>query len=93
LTSISAKHSSSSPDRLPVNAGGFHHDLLDTERLEPVTQRQKPLHGGLKLRDLLGQRAAFPDAQARGHAGLMHIQRARPFNNPLHHQPPSVARR
>jgi hypothetical protein len=39
--------------RPPVDARGLHRDLPHTERLEPVAQREQPLHRGAELGDLL----------------------------------------
>jgi hypothetical protein len=48
------------------------------------------MHGRLKLRYLLLKLTTLPDTNARGHARLVHIQRARALNDPLHHRLPSI---
>ena len=79
------------PHRLPVHAGRLHRDLLDPERLKPVAQRQQTVHGRLELRHVLLELAPLPDTHARGHARLVHVQRARTLNDPSISQLPSVS--
>ena len=78
------------PHRLPINAGGLHRDLPDPQRLQPVAQRQQTMNGRRKLRHALLKLTTLPDTNARGHARLVHIQRAGALNDPLHHQFPSI---
>ena len=70
------------PHRLPIHAGGLHRDLLDPERLQPVAQRQQTLNRRLELRQVLLKLASLPDPHARGHARLVHVERARALNDP-----------
>jgi hypothetical protein len=76
------------PDRLPVDAGRFHRDLLDGERLEPVPQRQQTVDGRLELRHVLLELAPAPDAHARRHARLVYVERAWALHHPLQLGPP-----
>ena len=84
LTSISSKRSSRiAQHRLPVHAGRFHRDLLDSERLEPVAQRRAdPWTVVWNSAMCSCELAAVPDAHARRDARLVHIQRARALNDP-----------
>ena len=43
-----------------------------------------------ELRDVLGQLALLPHPHAGRHRRLVHVQRARALNDPLHHEPPSI---
>ena len=78
------------PARLPIHAGGFHRDPRDVERFQPIPERKQIVNGGLELGDMLLKFAAVPDPHARGHARLVHVQRARAINDPVHHQPPEA---
>jgi hypothetical protein len=59
-------------------------------RRRELAQRQQTMNGPLKLRDQLLKLTTMPDTNARGHARLVDIQRARALNDPLHHQLPSI---
>jgi hypothetical protein len=78
------------PHRLPINTGGLHHDLLDPERLQPVPQRQQTMDSRSELRHVLLELALLPNANARGNARLVYVQRAGALNDPFHQQLPSV---
>jgi hypothetical protein len=73
------------PDRLPVDAGGFHRDMRDPVRGQPVAQRHQTLHGGGELGQLrLATPGLVRDAHARGHLRLMDIERADALEDRLH---------
>jgi hypothetical protein len=74
------------PDRLPIHAGGLHHDLADGVRGQPVAQRQQPPDrrgelGHVRRAPTIGRRRAH----ASGDAGLVDIERRDPLDDDLHH--------
>jgi len=76
------------PDRLPVVAGGLHHDVRHAVCPQPVGQYQQPGHRRLELLDLadpLAVGARHPDA--RGHLRLMDVQRALARHDHVHPDP------
>ena len=66
---LTSMHSNSSSriahDRLPIDAGGLHHDLRDAVRGQPVAQRQQPADRRRELRHVLLAPAALVRAPAR----------------------------
>jgi hypothetical protein len=78
------------PYRPPVDAGGFHRDVRDPVRLEPVGHRQQPAHGRLELLHLLATGAPIlaRHPHARRHLLLVHVKRARPVDHSIHRSPP-----
>ncbi len=79
------------PDRLPVDAGGLHGDLLDPVGAKPIAQPEQAGHGG----DELGQVLLAPaprrrQAHAGGHLGLVHVQAGDALKDGLHQALPSL---
>ncbi len=70
---------------LPVDARGLHRHLGRAVRLQPVAQREQPLHRRLELRQmLLAPTAPSRHTHTRGHLLLMHIQRRRALDDRFH---------
>ena len=62
------------PDRLPVDAGGFHHDIRTTFRCKPIGQGYQFLGGCLERPDFCRHLAASQMTNAGHHRLLVNIQ-------------------
>jgi hypothetical protein len=72
------------PGRLPVDAGGLHHHLLDPVRSQPIAQAEQSADRGGELRDVfLTLAARVRAAHARGDVRLVN-QRRRALDDQLH---------
>jgi hypothetical protein len=76
------------PRRLPIDAGGLHHHLLDLMRAQPVAQGEQAADRGHKLRDaLLALPALIRDAHTCGDLRLVDVQRRRALDDRVHLAP------
>ncbi len=74
------------PDRLPIHAGRFHHDLTDPVRGQPVAQSQQPPDRRGELRQMrLAAAVIGRHPHARRHAGLVDIERRDTVDDHVHH--------
>jgi hypothetical protein len=62
------------PDRLPIDPGRLHHDMIDVMAVEPFPQRQQIRRRRLEAPDLLLDSAVPRQPNARHHRLLVNIK-------------------
>jgi hypothetical protein len=73
------------PDRLPIVAGGLHHDVRDLVRAQPVGHHQQPWHSRLKLLDELDATTSpIRDAHTGRDLRFVHVKGALTLYENLH---------
>jgi hypothetical protein len=76
------------PRRLPIDAGGLHHHLLNPVRGQPIAQAEQAADRDGELGDVFFPMVALVrNTHARGDLRLVDIQRRRALDDQLHHAP------